>query len=264
MDVEPMIPSQVPFVVGNNGGGKDLHKGVIIMDDGMEAEGGRRGKGRREVNRDSDMAMDGCLSSLARPVFQGHFKRVVRESKPKLVALFEPRISGTRAAGVIRRLGLSQSFRVDGHGFSGGIWILWEDDLDVQLLRISNQFIHMRVVYSPSEPPVFVSAIYASPNVSLRRFIWSQLITLDPGSDNAWILGSDFNAIYAPEDRLGGARSKLDISRGMENFVFEAVLSEVKFRGPRFTWKRGSLSQRLERCLANERWLDRFPGGGAP
>ncbi|KAL4367315.1 hypothetical protein GQ457_05G009200 [Hibiscus cannabinus] len=96
----------------------------------------------------------------------------------------------------------------------------------------------MQVIFSSSEPPVFVSAIYASPNASLRRFIWSQLIALDPGSDNAWILGGDFNAIYDPEDRLGGARSRLGTSRGMADFVFEAGLSAVKFRGPRFTWKR--------------------------
>ncbi|KAK8553973.1 hypothetical protein V6N13_072898 [Hibiscus sabdariffa] len=45
--VEPMIPGQVPVVVGNGGGAKDSHKGVIIVEDGMGAGGGRRSSVRK-------------------------------------------------------------------------------------------------------------------------------------------------------------------------------------------------------------------------
>ncbi|KAL4377944.1 hypothetical protein GQ457_02G018140 [Hibiscus cannabinus] len=146
------------------------------------------------------------------PAFRGHFKRVLRESSPALIALFEPRISGNRATTVIRRLGLPNSFRVEAHGFSG----VYED-------------------------------------------LFDKLRCLDLGPDHAWLLGGDFNAIYDSEDRMGGSRSRLGVSHAMTNFVFETGLVDVRFRGIRFTWKRGSLSQRLDRCLANERWLDRFP-----
>ncbi|KAK8691444.1 hypothetical protein V6N13_074955 [Hibiscus sabdariffa] len=59
-------------------------------------------------------------------------------------------------------------------------------------------------------------------------------------------------------DRMGGARTRLGISRGMADFVFNTGLVDGQFRGPRFTWKRGSLSQRLDRCLLNDTWLDLF------
>ncbi|KAL4367798.1 hypothetical protein GQ457_05G016360 [Hibiscus cannabinus] len=213
------------------------------------------GNGPGGRHDDSEMVQVGAGS----PAFRGHFKRVLRESSPALIALFEPRINGNRATTVIRRLGLPNSFRVEAHGFSWGLWILWKPELDVQFLSISNQFVHMKISFSSNELPVFITAVYASPCASVRRFVWDKLRCLDPGPDHAWLLGGDFNAIYNSEDRMGGSRSRLGVSHAMKNFVFETGLVDVRFRGIRFTWKRGSLSQRLDRCLANERWLDRFP-----
>ena len=39
-----------------------------------------------------------------------------------ILAILEPRISGTRARSVIKKLGFSNSFVVDAEGFSGGGW----------------------------------------------------------------------------------------------------------------------------------------------
>lgn len=41
-----------------------------------------------------------------------------------VVALFETRISGSRAEAVIAKMGFDYSFRVDAVGFTGGIWFL--------------------------------------------------------------------------------------------------------------------------------------------
>ncbi|KAL4280940.1 hypothetical protein GQ457_03G011290 [Hibiscus cannabinus] len=206
---------------------------------------------------DIDMVQIGNMAALTTVL--GHFRRVVRDSKPVLVALFEPRISGSRASSVIRKLGFPKSFRVEAHGFSGGIWILWKEELVVQVLKISNQYVHMRVRFSATEPPVFITAVYASPNATLRKYVWDQLFNLNPGTEHAWLLGGDFNAIYDSMDRSGGSRSRLGISRGMANFVFNTGLTDAQLQGPRFTWKRGSLSQRIDRCLLNDKWLESFP-----
>ena len=43
------------------------------------------------------------------------------------MAIFEPRISGSKALRVIRKLGFTNSYVVDAEGFSGGIWLLWNN-----------------------------------------------------------------------------------------------------------------------------------------
>ncbi|KAL4281246.1 hypothetical protein GQ457_03G036790 [Hibiscus cannabinus] len=272
--VVPMVPGRTPTVVDGSSGPKGSHQAVTIIDDGIDMGGGKSGglkkrspgvsKLRLQVRKQSEFKApnlpllsewvnslssgDNAVKHVPRNVvsstsqaeppdmthampvvhktgpdigysgskmvalfwncqgasnlaFRGHFRRVVREACPSMVALFEPRFD--RASGVC-----------------------------YSSLRQSR--------------------------ATLRQFLWSKLTSLNPGSEHAWILGGDFNAIYDSVDRMGGARTRLGISRGMADFVFNTGLVDGQFRGPRFTWKRGSLSQRLNRCLFNDKWLDLF------
>lgn len=50
--------------------------------------------------------------------------------------VLEPRISGPVADTVIRRIGLEFHLRSEAIGFSGGIWLLWNDvGCDVELIH---------------------------------------------------------------------------------------------------------------------------------
>ncbi|KAJ4850100.1 hypothetical protein Tsubulata_004512 [Turnera subulata] len=67
------------------------------------------------------------------------FKRAMKEkkanTKPLIVIVVETRISGRKVANVIRRLGYTNSHRVDARGYAGGIWVLWkEGDVGVNIL----------------------------------------------------------------------------------------------------------------------------------
>ncbi|KAE8675071.1 hypothetical protein F3Y22_tig00111701pilonHSYRG00075 [Hibiscus syriacus] len=55
-------------------------------------------------------------------------------------------------------------------------------------------------------------------------------------------------------NRIDGVISQI-LDCGFCNFVFDNASMDVRFHGPSFTWSRGSLFQRLDRCLANEGWL---------
>ncbi|XP_039064460.1 uncharacterized protein LOC120209549 [Hibiscus syriacus] len=76
------------------------------------------------------------------PNFRRYLQEHCQKSRLELVTLFETRISGVTTDKVIRTLGFQNSFRVEEHGFSGGIWILCKDGLNVEISTISNQFIH--------------------------------------------------------------------------------------------------------------------------
>ncbi|KAK8673514.1 hypothetical protein V6N13_111849 [Hibiscus sabdariffa] len=84
-----------------------------------------------------------------------------------------------------------------------------------------------------SASPVFVTAVYASPRATLRKFLWAKLTSLNPGSEHAWLLDGDFNTIFDSMDRMGGAHTQLGISRGIRNISMrvlekggELILSE--------------------------------------
>ncbi|KAL4302847.1 hypothetical protein GQ457_10G018520 [Hibiscus cannabinus] len=81
----------------------------------------------------------------------------------------------------------------------------------------------------------------------------------DPGADIPWIVEGDFNVILSADERRGGVDTHVQGSRPFEDFIFQSGLADMGFRGPHFTWSRGNLYERLDRCLANTSWLSCFP-----
>ncbi|KAH7847203.1 hypothetical protein Vadar_023207 [Vaccinium darrowii] len=65
----------------------------------------------------------------ASPHFRRHFNDLVRDHHPTFVIIAETRIAGSRAKDLSESLGFNHSFVVDSVGFSGGLWLLWNDDV---------------------------------------------------------------------------------------------------------------------------------------
>ncbi|KAL4290191.1 hypothetical protein GQ457_14G018230 [Hibiscus cannabinus] len=194
----------------------------------------------------------------ASPTFRKYFNAFRREHTPKVVGLFEPRMSGRQANRVITKLGFSHSFRVEAQGFSGGIWLLWDLDVELEILHLSNQFVNGRVRWKSRMSWIHFTIVYASPSSTRRRALWTQLESLNPGASVPWFVGGDFNVILHADERRGGSSSHIQGSRPFADFLFQAGLSDMGFRGPPFTWSRGNLYQRLDRCLANNAWIAQF------
>ncbi|KAL4325692.1 hypothetical protein GQ457_11G004850 [Hibiscus cannabinus] len=153
------------------------------------------------------------------PVFNRYFKLYMNLHQPDMFVVMEPRISGSKADAFIRRSRFDSSFRVEAMGFFGGIWVMWSNLVSFEVLAVSNYFIHGLVTVLSSRQKFFFTFVYASPHASQRQAIWNQLYALDPG-------------------------------RG---------LVDMGYNGPTFTWKRGNLSQRLDRGICNDAWYDLFP-----
>ncbi|KAL4335120.1 hypothetical protein GQ457_07G012830 [Hibiscus cannabinus] len=127
------------------------------------------------------------------------------------------------------------------------------------ILTVSNQFVHGKVRSVDSLSWVFFIVVYASPNVTVRRGLWGCLAGLNPGPDVPWLLGGDFNSILRLEERTGDAIRGNGVSQLFHDFILDNGLLEATFRGEVFTWKRGQLWKRLDRCLFNDKWVSCFP-----
>ncbi|KAL4283171.1 hypothetical protein GQ457_16G011860 [Hibiscus cannabinus] len=104
----------------------------------------------------------------------------------------------------------------------------------------------------------FITCVYASPCSSKRNCLWGQLKALEPSNQAPWVLGGDFNAICNASERQGGVVSRSGVSSSFCDFIFDSGVTDMGFNGPRFTWTRGSLSQRLDRFLCNGEWYNVF------
>ncbi|KAL4353175.1 hypothetical protein GQ457_06G017320 [Hibiscus cannabinus] len=177
------------------------------------------------------------------PGFNRSFKLLVKKQKPDMVVVMEPRISGRAADTFIRKSGFEYSYRVEAHGFSGGIWLLWQCPVNVQILAVSNQYIHTLCKMGDDDSSFFGAFVYASPNAMRQRSLWGHILALDPGH----------------LERRGGSKRRFGVCSLFLEFLFDSGLIDMGYNGPQFTWRRGNLFQRLDRCLCSSRWQQVFP-----
>ncbi|KAH9734521.1 putative ribonuclease H protein [Citrus sinensis] len=182
------------------------------------------------------------------------FKTLVSNYRLNLVALFEPRISGSKADGFIKKNAFQRSHRVEARGFSGGIWILWDDSFEVEFIINHNQFIHFKIIDSKGCSS-WVTAVYASPIPMVRKILWSALDEVAKSVDGPWMIGGDFNAIRRVSEKKGGSARISGVCDLFNGWFHRNHLMELVFKGPKYTWSRGNLSKRLDRVICNEEWM---------
>ncbi|GMI89709.1 hypothetical protein HRI_002640200 [Hibiscus trionum] len=92
----------------------------------------------------------------------------MRSQAPDIVVVMEPSVSGDNADNFICRSGFDHSYQVEATGLSGGIWVLWNDSVVLDVVVVSNQFIHASCSEAGSSKHFFITFVYASPNASRR------------------------------------------------------------------------------------------------
>lgn len=157
-------------------------------------------------------------------------------------------------------MGFSGSHIVESMGQAGGIWCLWDvQSWKVSILNSSPQWVHLSVSWKRQESWL-ITVVYASPNLARRAQLWDDLSQLAETIDQPWSVLGDFNAILTDEERRGGASSPSTRGRqGFRDMISDCNLVDAGFQGSPFTWRNGSLFQRLDRILINMQWRTRFP-----
>ncbi|KAJ8769457.1 hypothetical protein K2173_002947 [Erythroxylum novogranatense] len=164
--------------------------------------------------------------------FDKHIKEYYSEFHPDIVTLVETRISSHTANLVISKLNFSRSHRVEARGFAGGIWIVWNDNIELEVLQNHTQFIHCRVKKRPAVHWVFVSFVYGSPQKSIRKLLWAEFLTIACTMSTPWLLAGDFNAILCRAEKKGSISRTYGGDPDFQNFIFSAGLRDMGLMGP--------------------------------
>ncbi|KAK8626084.1 hypothetical protein V6N13_133736 [Hibiscus sabdariffa] len=198
--------------------------------------------------------MQGCGD----PKFLNALRQYLRDNKPDVVGLVEPRVSGYKADSIISSLGFPHSHRIEAAGFSGGLWLCWLNTVSIDILVNHFQFIHFRINCVADGCSSLATLIYASLNATKRKILWSHLDQIASSIYQPWILFGDFNATLSIDDRMGCVISSTPCS-AFRQFLFYSGLRDMGFSGPAFTWQRGQAQARLDWFLCNSYWDEAYP-----
>ncbi|XP_061361234.1 uncharacterized protein LOC133305091 [Gastrolobium bilobum] len=199
-----------------------------------------------------------------RGVGKKEFPTLVRDLKfrfnIKVLALLETKIQGNRGETIIRKLGFPKFFKQEAVGFSGGIWILWDDrDVEVEIIQSHHQYVHTKILYLEEKKFNFVSFVYGSPRRIERCCLWEGLEELAEGIHSSWVILGDLNSVLSPSEKVGGKKVCWKSIQELKDCMESCGLTDIGFKGPSFTWKRGGLQERIDRALANEEWNLAWP-----
>ncbi|KAL6570158.1 hypothetical protein OROMI_014672 [Orobanche minor] len=166
------------------------------------------------------------------------FKNKHKNPAPfNILALIEPKVD------------LNTNFFLKRFGFhsvcanvSNHIWLFTETDTKIQILKNTEQMLHVEVNCSSIPTVFFLTVVYGRHTKIQRRDLWDDLLSVSQ-NQVPWMVGGDFNIILQPEEKKGGAGP---IQSDMEEFsdcLLNCNLSDVGFAGTPFTWYRDGVAK---------------------
>ncbi|XP_023881794.1 uncharacterized protein LOC111994169 [Quercus suber] len=200
-----------------------------------------------------------------KPSFQSYIHDLTRRYDPAVLVVMETKLGGRRAKEVTDRLPFGGAIHTDTIGLSGGLWLLWNDDIvEVEALAKTEQEIHVEVKVRASNLSWVLSAIYASPRTEERSILWSNLSKVAELHNKPWIMAGDFNEPLIDEDKFGGRGVSINRSLAFKECLDWCSMVDMGFSGPRFTWtnKRdinNLILERIDRFFMNPEWCVLYP-----
>lgn len=85
-------------------------------------------------------------------------------------------------------------------GRSGGSILVWYDEINIQVLDISPNWIHV-LLHLDSEKNVLLSFIYGHQNPQYRYVLWDFMKSVAAVNEIPWLLIRDINQILYPQDK---------------------------------------------------------------
>ncbi|CAL9024094.1 unnamed protein product, partial [Prunus brigantina] len=163
---------------------------------------------------------------------------------------------GAKALDVVKSLGFSCFEVVDPIGFSGGLWLLWNDNkVRVEVIGTTDQSIYAAIA-CPSQNLWLFMAIYAKPCSSKREKLWEYLNFVSECHQLPWILAGDFNDMLSYDDKLRGA--PLCRLKGFRRWFDDNGMIALGFSGPKYTWSNKMVYERIDRAVCNAQWRGLF------
>ncbi|KAL0311520.1 UNVERIFIED_CONTAM: hypothetical protein Sangu_2446700 [Sesamum angustifolium] len=144
-----------------------------------------------------------AIFGLGNPLTVKGLGDLLRDNKPTLVFLAETKCFASQIEVLKRKFNLF-GCNVDPKGRSGGLAILWQKYVDIQLQSFSRYHIDVSVRVKESDEWWRFSGIYGEPDTSKRDHTWRLLRRRHSQSIRPWLCAGDFNEILEHSEKEGG------------------------------------------------------------
>ncbi|XP_030479275.1 uncharacterized protein LOC115696515 [Cannabis sativa] len=193
-----------------------------------------------------------------------NLSRLVSTSSPTILFIMESRLVKNAINFVKTKLHFDSGLEMLRVGRSGGLLLLWTNDVKVTLCSQSISHFDCYVLCAITNVSFHLTCFYGSPVDSLKPHTWPILKRI--GRDNPrdpWLLIGDFNAFLFSHDKKGGNPDR-GPSSNFRQLLDSFNLSPIDPVGPSLTWNNNvahpkNIQERLDWGIINSPWVNLFP-----
>jgi exonuclease III len=208
---------------------------------------------------------------LGNPSAVRALKRLLKTQAPDVVFLMETRLkaSDKKVKSSLTTFSLTNSFIVDcnfvNRHRSGGLAILWTNDVTLDILQFNKNHIDMYITSSNLNTSWYATGMYGHPYHSQKHLTCSTIYNLYQNRTEAkWLIFGDFNLILKSNEKLGGNGIDYHHTNMFNQTLNNCNLTDLGYKGDQFTWANNQLDndhikERLDRFCANSNWITFFP-----
>ncbi|KAH7862470.1 hypothetical protein Vadar_005220 [Vaccinium darrowii] len=172
----------------------------------------------------------------------------------------ESRNNFNRIDAIRKVLGFPMVVTVKPIGTGGGLSLLWNQSLNVEILEKQQSFLEAIVKDGSGFHCWRVFFVHApAEGYSERKVLWQILKEKVSKVRQNCILLGDFNAITSNDEKWGGPNKSSWELRDFRDFISESQLIDMGYIGYPFTWNNKrhggcNVRERLDRALINSSW----------
>lgn len=187
----------------------------------------------------------------------------IRSTSPSLVFISETKLRGQIAERLKQSVGFNNGLIVDCVRHSGGLYLLWSDETEVDRQSFSKHGIDVFVKLRGG--PVWrFKGIYGVPDRSQQNRSWELLRRLKGLFTLSWLIGGDFKEILSASEKLEGSDKTSTSIRQFWEAVLECNIVDLGCERPPLTWNNhhdlpNNVQERLNRYLGDDAWTSLFP-----
>ncbi|KAK9995825.1 hypothetical protein SO802_020511 [Lithocarpus litseifolius] len=146
---------------------------------------------------------------------------------------------------------------------SGGLALLWKDDITVDTQTYSLNHIDVKIMDS-LKVEWCLTEVYGHPEDQRKKETWVMLRHLHSRASMPWVCIGDFNEILSSVEKGGGVPKPLGPMQDFRNTLLQCDLADLGYQGYKYTWRNGRpgtafVEERLDRACANPKWREMFP-----
>ncbi|XP_061998915.1 uncharacterized protein LOC133716212 [Rosa rugosa] len=189
--------------------------------------------------------------------FRSAISDLVKMNNVDFLIICEPRVQFIKAKKHLLGLGFNEFEIKEANGFSGGIWMVWNNSkFKVEVIDSNSQSITVKISWCGLRSWM-LTGIYASPCITTRQGLWHYLTHIHTAYQLPWVVVGDCNELLSFSDKNGG--SYIGKFGGMKTWVQQDGMIDLGYHGADYTWSGGTVKERLDRGFCNSDWRLLFP-----